>query len=127
MIIKVGLVLLAAVLSIGGYFVLARLNEVGLSRDPGGIGRICFEEHLPEGTVHQYLEGRRVDLPTGTFTRVPAGIECEFTMTDGSTVRTAYPNYVATVAGALPLAATLGCGGWLLVNPHRPRRRNALV
>ncbi|WP_159620285.1 hypothetical protein [Arthrobacter zhaoguopingii] len=122
MILRLGAFLLALVLSIGAYFVLAYLNGAALAHPGTGISGICLDER-PEGTI--YAPEGAPSLPAGTFTTFPFGIECEYIMEDGSTIHTAYPHYPPTVAAALPLAATLAWGGWLLLPPRKTRGKTS--
>jgi hypothetical protein len=117
---KATLVLLVGTLAICGYFVLAWLNAGGLSHSSPGIGGICRSQKLPAGTI--YTPGGEL-LPTGTSTTVPIGFECEFIMKDGSNVRTAHPDYVATVAAGLPVVLVMGWGSWFLVGQRRTRTK----
>ncbi len=115
---KVGIFLAAAILSGLWYFSLGYVDSVRLDRLYQTISGFCLSER-PEGTI--YAPEGAPSLPSGEYTFAPLGLTCEYVMFDGSTTRTNYPSYGATVAGVLPMAVTLAWFSTVLLNHRRTR------
>ncbi len=113
---KIGILLLALELSTLWYFSIAHIVSWSLTRDGPEVSGICVHDKLPEGTVH--VPGV-VPYPGGDTTDVPIGFYCVFKMSDGSTLRTFHPDWIATSVTALPTVATLAWGASLFTG--RPR------
>lgn len=108
------------------------------------MSALCLNE-LPPNTIHS-PEGHPV-LPRAVYRFLPPfGVECTFTMTDGSSRQTSHPNYFLTVIASLPIALTFTWAVWTLrpasrkwedkvgypqrhANPHtgRPARSSRLM
>jgi hypothetical protein len=113
---KIGILLLALGFSTLWYFSIAHIVSWSLTSDGFRLSRICAENKIPEGTVR--VPGD-VLYPGGGTTDVPIGFYCVYTMSDGPTLRTIHPDWIATSVTALPTVATLAGGVTLLT--RRPR------
>jgi hypothetical protein len=69
------------------------------------VSVLCLNEHLPAETIHN-PEGSPF-LPAGKYTYMPLGIECTFTMTDGTTQRSFHPRYTETLIAGVPIFMSL--------------------
>lgn len=91
------------------WFVLVGFLDRGLlNHNAGGISGLCLGEYLPAGTIHN-PEGSPVP-PRGEYAFLPLGIECTFTMTDGTHQQSIHPRLTQIILGALPAAAVLAWG-----------------
>jgi hypothetical protein len=97
--------LLAAVLSITWYGVVGLIDRGLMIRQLPSITWPCLSEHLPPGTIHN-PEGQPVP-PEGDYVFVPLGLQCTYTMTDGSTTQSFHPRYIQTAIAGLPFVLTL--------------------
>lgn len=110
-----------AALCVGWYFFVA-LGHNAITMRHGGQGQICYRE-LPPGTIHTPESGL-----WSKHHLVPLGVECRYTMPDGSTTSL----FVASAWGAVgvaPLVLTAvgvaGWAGWHAARPVLARRRGA--
>jgi hypothetical protein len=95
---------IAVLLSLSWYVFFALLDRATV-RQMTPVSGHCLNEHLPPDTVHN-PEGSPF-LPAGKYTYVPLGIECTFSMIDGSTQRSFHPRYAETFIASLPLFVSL--------------------
>ena len=115
---KLGLLLAATALSALWYFLIGWADQGEMVRE-AGLPLECLDEHLPEGTDHN-PEGS--NPPDGDYRFFPIlGLECTFSMIDGTSLQTFHPNYAFTAMAALPLSVTAGFGTWLLVTRRTTR------
>lgn len=113
---------IVVLLSLGWYLFFAILDRATVSHMTPVSG-ICLNEHLPPGTIHN-PEGAPF-LPAGVYTYMPLGVECTFTMTDGSTQRSFYPRYGATLIAGVPIFMTLLWGAWQSITFTKQRGTSA--
>lgn len=110
---KLGLLFAAIVFSVFWFIAIGWADRGEMVRD-AGLSMECHSEHLPEGSIHN-PEGSPY-LPRGEYRFFPIlGLECTFSMIDGTEVQTFYPNYAFTTMAALPMCITAAVGtGWLI-------------
>ena len=108
-----------AALCVGWYFFIA-LGHNATTMRHGGQGQICYRE-LPPGTIH---------TPESSLWSkhhlVPVGVECRYTMPDGSMTSIFVASAWGAVAAAPLVLTAVGAGGWAAwraVSPALARRR----
>ena len=107
-----------SVLAFGWYFFVGLFDQLLMNHTDIGASNVCLSRYLPPNTIHN-PEGWP-SMPLGSYRVVPLGIDCTFTMEDGSAVRSFHPRYYTTAWAALPLAPVLFCGAWMLASDlHR--------
>lgn len=109
---------IAMLFSLAWYLFIAVLDRATV-RQMTPVSVTCLNEHLPTGTIHN-PEGSPF-LPAGEYTYMPLGIQCTFTMIDGSTQRSFHPRYIETLIAVVPLSVSLLGGTWLLISFIRQR------
>lgn len=82
------------------WYGIVRQIDFGLLDRNGPIGFLCLD-NLPPGTIYTPEGSPR--MPGASYSLVPLGIECSYTMTDGNTLRTFHVRYAQSVLAALPL------------------------
>lgn len=92
-------------LCVGWYFFVA-LGHNALTMRHGGQGAICASQ-LPLGTIH--APERSI---WSKHHLVPLGVECRYTMIDGSTATTFVSSAWGAVGVAPLLMAAVGVAGW---------------
>jgi hypothetical protein len=112
---KLGLLLAAIAFSAFWFIAVGWADRGEMVRD-AGLSMECHSEHLPKGTIHN-PEGSP-HLPRGEYRFFPIlGLECTFSMIDGTEVQTFYPNYAFTTMAALPMFITAATGTrWLIAS-----------
>lgn len=99
-----GLLLAALALSVLWYFLVGWADQGRHVRD-NGLSGPCLED-LPAGTAHT-PEGTP-NMPGSRYVFFPVlGVECSYSMLDGSIFRTFQPNSAFTTMAALPIVITL--------------------
>lgn len=96
--------LLAAVLAIAWYGFVGLLDRGLMIRQLPSITSPCLSEHMPPGTLHS-PEG--IPPPGGGYVFVPLGLQCIYTMTDGSTMQSFHPRPAQTAIAGLPIVLTV--------------------
>lgn len=114
--------LLAAVLSIMWYGFVGLLDRGLMVHQLPSITFPCLNEYLPSGTIHN-PEGQPVQ-PGAEYVFVPLGLQCTYTMTDGSITQSFHPRYVQTVIAGLPLVLTLALVARSLRTSSKQRGKN---
>lgn len=112
--------LLAAVLSIMWYGFVGFLDRGLMSHQLPSLTLLCLSRYLPPGTIHN-PEGQPVQ-PGADYVFVPLGLQCTFTMTDGSTTQSFHPRYVQTAIAGLPIVLTLVLAARSLLELRRKQR-----
>jgi hypothetical protein len=113
---------IVVLLSLGWYLFFALLDRATVSQMTTVSG-ICLNEYLPPGTIHS-PEGHPF-LPAGEYTFMPLGIDCTFTMADGSTQRSFHPRYGATLIAGVPILMSLLWGVWQFISFARTSSEHA--
>lgn len=113
---------IVVLLSLGWYLFFALLDRATV-RSMTPVSVLCLNEHLPPDTIHN-PEGAPF-LPAGHYTYLPLGIECTFTMTDGSTQRSFHARYAETLITGVPIFISLLWGAWQFVSFARTSSQQA--
>ena len=115
-------VIVAVLFSLGWYLFFALLDRAIVSQmHPVSI--LCLNDYLPLGSVHN-PEGAPF-LPAGEYTFVPLGVECVFTMTDGSIQRSFDPRYEETIIAGTPLLVSTLWATWQFISSTTHRGTSA--
>lgn len=114
-------VIVAVLFSLGWYLSFALLDRATVKHG-NPVSVLCLTEYLPPETIHN-PEGMPFP-PAGQYTYFPLGIECVFTMTDGSTQRSFEPRYEETIIAATPLVVSILWATWQFISSitHRAAR-----
>lgn len=103
---KLPLVVLLLSLCLGWYFLVSAIDRGLLAHNSPSISDPCLSgENLPSGTIHT-PEGAPIP-PDGGYVFVPMGLECTYTMKDGSVQRAFHPRYVQMTIAVVPAFALL--------------------
>jgi hypothetical protein len=115
------IVIVAVLFSLGWYLFFALLDRATVSH-MRPVSVLCLNDYLPPGTIHN-PEGMPFP-PAGECTYFPLGIECVFTMTDGSTQRLTAPRYEETIIAGTPLLVSTLWGTWQVISSAKATREH---
>ena len=95
-------VVVAVALAVAWYFLVGAVDRALINRQLTSVSIVCLDEYLPRGTIHN-SEGQPRP-PRGEYTFFPLGLDCTFTMNNGTTQSSFHPRYPQIVLGTFPLA-----------------------
>lgn len=122
---KLPFVVLLVSLCIGWYFLVAAVDRGLMIHNSPAISYPCLSsDNLPADSIYT-LEGAPVP-PGGDYVFVPMGLECTYSMKDGSQLQVFHPRYVQMTVADIPAFALVIWGARKATYSRRGKNATSL-